>query len=134
MTESRTSSILFLSGRWLPLLEHFEHAVGDDESAKNVGGSENHGDESERMKERRVGRARHQERAQHHDPVDGVSARHQWRVQYRWHPAYHLEADEDRHDEDVDAQHQLLAHSADPAVWVEIGDMPSLRRVGLCRT
>src|SRR2546423_6297623 len=128
------SVILFFRRRRFALLEHLEHAVGDDETAKNVGRSKNHGDEAERMKQRRVGRTGYQKRSQDHYAVDGVGARHQGRVQHRRHAAYHLEADEDRHDEDVNAQHQFRTHFVDPAICVETGDMPSSNRVGLCRT
>src|SRR5882672_5222934 len=134
MTEPRTSSILLFSGHGLALLEHLEHSVGHHEPAEDVRRAEYDGDESQRVKQRSVGRAGDEESAQHHDAVDRIRARHEGRVQHRGDAADHFEAHEDRHYEDVNSENQLLAHFAIPTVDGLSGAMPSRLRVGSCLT
>src|SRR5258705_3762551 len=136
ITEARTSSILLLRVSLchrLALLEHLEHAVRHHEAAENVGGAKDHGDEAKRLEQRRVRRPGHQHRAEHDDSVDRVRARHERRVQHGRNSADDFEADENRHDEDVDAEHKLLAHFADSTVDGCSCGIPSRSRVGVCR-
>src|SRR5438067_13045315 len=134
MTEPRTSSILLLRLHRLPLPEHLEHSIGDDEAAELVRRAKYDRYESERVQQRRICRAGDEEGSQNDDAVNRVGAGHERRMQHRRDSANDLEADEDGHDEDVDSEYQLLTHFAAPAVWGESGGMPSRRRVGLWRT
>src|SRR5205814_2382785 len=134
MTEPRTSSILLLRLHRLPLPEHLEHSIGDDEATEHIRRAKYHRYESQRVQQRRICRAGDEEGSQNDDAVDRVGAGHERRMQHRRNSANHFEADEDRHDEDVDAEYQLLTHFAAPAVCRESGCMPSRRRVGLWRT
>ena len=85
------------------LLEHLEHAVGDDEAADDVDRREDDGDEPERLLQVGLGRARDQSiAADEDDAVDGVRARHQRRVQHGRHLRDHLEPEEHREHEDRD--------------------------------
>src|SRR5262245_410280 len=95
-----------------PLLEHLEHAVGDDEPADDVGGGEHHGDEREHAhEEARVWRAHDDDRADDDDPVDRVRPGHERRVQERRHLRDHLEPDEGREHEDCQLRDELVAHA-----------------------
>src|SRR5688500_5240466 len=120
------SPILFLLPRagHLPFLEHLQHSVRHHEATEDVRGAEDHRDESKRMEERGIRRPRDEERAEHHDAVNGVRPGHERGVKHRRHASDHLEPDEDRHDEDVDPQYQLLAHGAASAK----GGLDRLRR------
>src|SRR4029077_139528 len=101
MTEPRTSSILLFSRHSLALLEHLEHSVGHHETAEDVRGAKYDGDESQCVKHWSVGSAGDEESSQHHDAMDRIRARHEWRVQHRGNAADHFEAHEDCHYEDV---------------------------------
>src|SRR5580700_762290 len=81
-------------------LEHFEHAVGDDEATHDVEGGEEHGEEPEDQLARPVRFAHDDERADQHDPVDGVRARHKRRVQDAGDLGHDLDPHEDRKGED----------------------------------
>ena len=61
-----------------------------------------------------VRKAEHDHRADDHDPVDRVRARHQRRVQQRRHLRDHLDADEDRQHQDrhLEDQDRSVAHAA----------------------
>ena len=82
------------------LPEHLEHPVGDDVAADDVHRREDHGDEREDLAERVVGLGGDEHRADQHDAVDRVGARHQRRVERRRDLADDLEPDQDRQDED----------------------------------
>src|SRR5688572_25758959 len=122
---------LFRFFRHVAFLEHLQHSVGHHESAKYVRRAEHDRDESKSVEERSICGAGDEERAEHHDAVDGVRTRHQRRVKHRRHPRDHLEPDEDRHDENVNSEYELLTHDVAPA---KRGFEP-LRRstVGACR-
>src|SRR3990170_572281 len=112
-------------------LEHLEHSIGHDESAEDVGRAEHHRNKAERVQQSGIRRAGDQHRAEHHDAVNGVRSRHERRMKHRWHARDHLETDEDRHDEDVDAEDKLLAHRLDstrPGL-----ELASRASVGACR-
>src|SRR5512132_2322376 len=83
------------------LLEHLEHAVGDDKAAKNVGGSEHDSHKADRVHKRRFGRASDQHSAQQHDAVNRVRTGHERRMQNVRHACDDFEAHEDREQEDV---------------------------------
>src|SRR6266540_2346898 len=107
IAESRRSSTWFVRRLFL---EHLEHPVGDDESAEHVRRAEDDGDESEHMEQRRVGSPGDEHRAEHDDAVNRVGSGHKRRVEHRRNARYHFVSDEDRHDEDVNAEYQLLTH------------------------
>src|SRR6185503_18668085 len=113
-------------------LEHLEHAIRYDKAAEHVRRAEHHGDESQRLEQRGVRRPSDQHCAQNHDSVNRVGSGHEGSVQHRGNAVDHLEADEDRHDEDVDAEYELRAHFADPTVDGCAG-RPSRWRVGAWR-
>ena len=96
-----------------PPLEHLEHPVGHEPAADDVGRREHHRDEADRLRERVVRVAEHDDRTDDHDPVDEVRARHERRVQHRRHLRDHLEAEEDREDEDRQLDHEPeIGHAA----------------------
>src|SRR5690349_12837868 len=100
-------------------LEHLQHAVGDDESADDVERAEHDGKEDDHRVERPIGaqgNAGYQHRGHQDDAVDGVRARHEWRVEHGGHLADHFGADEDRQYKDRDDQQQRIdvAHAATP--------------------
>src|SRR6266480_621395 len=134
MAEPRKSSILFFLRRCFPLLEHLQHSISHHEAAEDVRRAKDNGDESERVQQRRVGCPSYEKRTQYHDSMNRVRSGHQRRMQHRGNATDHLEANEDRHDEHVDAEHQLLTHRTDSRVDCFSEDRPSRRRVGSCRT
>ena len=75
-------------------LEHLQHAVRDHEAAEDVGRTENHRDEAERLRQRAVRVGQHQHAAEQDDAVNGVGAGHQRRVQHRRHFGDHFKAHE----------------------------------------
>src|ERR1700677_481306 len=81
-------------------LEHFEHAVGDQESADYVAGGGDDGDEAEHGGERALALADQHNRADDGDGIEGVGERHEWRVQQGRNVADDLEADEAGQHED----------------------------------
>ena len=87
--------------------EHAEHPVGDHEAADDVDRAEGDRDRADRLLERVVGVAEHDQAAEHDDAVDRVGLRHQRRVQGRRHLRDHLEADEGGEHEDRDLGHQV---------------------------
>src|SRR4051794_16268979 len=107
MSDSRESSILHVL---LALFEHLEHSIGDDKSAEHVCGTENNGHETESAKQRRVRRTGDEHRTKDDDSVDRIRRGHERRVENGRHPRYHLEADKDRENENVDAEYKLVAH------------------------
>src|SRR6266850_2235778 len=109
-----------LHGR-LALPEHLEHAIGDDEAADDVCRREHDGDEADDERERvLVAEAGDEHRSDNHDPVDRVRAGHQRRVQQRRHLRDHLEAEEDREDQDrqLEDEQRRVAHAATSSRWV----------------
>src|SRR4051812_6145475 len=100
-----------------PLLEHLEHAVGDDEAADDVRGRKCDRQEADDADQRvLVFAAGDDHRADDHDAVDRVRARHQRRVQHRRHLRDHLEAEEDREHEHghLGDERRGVAHAATP--------------------
>src|SRR5579863_4672046 len=75
-------------------LEHFEHAVGDEEAAHNVAGGGHDGDGAEDSGERGLVLAGEENRSDHGDRVQRVRKRHQRRMQERRNAANHFQADE----------------------------------------
>src|SRR5687768_3394446 len=108
ITDSRSSPITLLR---VALAEHLEHSVGHDEAAEYVCGPEHDSDEAKRLEEQRVGRPRHQHRAQHDDSMYCVRGRHQRGVQHGRDASDYLEADEHRKGEHVNAQHDFGRHA-----------------------
>src|SRR5262249_47625192 len=103
-----------LALRLLALLEHFEHAVGDDEAADDVRRREHDCDEADDPRERALVRlAEHEHRADDDNAVDRVRPRHQRRVQQRRHLRDHLEAEEDREheDRDLEDEQRVVTHA-----------------------
>src|SRR5438105_286150 len=90
-------------------MEHLQHPVGHDESTEDVQATEHHGHEPQRLGQERVRLPRNQYGTHQDNPVDGVGARHQRRVQHGGHPADDLEADDDGQCENVCAE-QYLRH------------------------
>src|SRR4051794_6754191 len=113
-----TSALRLVDGlrRGRPAPEHLEHPVGDDVAADDVHRRKRDSDEAEQLAEGVVGLDRDEHRADEDDPVDGVRARHQRRVERRRNLADDGEADEDREDEDRQRVKEFGAHAAPPAV------------------
>src|SRR4051812_6760053 len=100
-------------GGLAPLLEHLEHAVGDDEAADDVRAREDHRQQRQQLHEPAVVRcARDDDRADDHDAVNRVRAGHQRRVQQRRYLRDHLEAEEDRQHQDRELGDELGAQAA----------------------
>src|SRR6476469_2533182 len=83
------------------MLEHLEHAVGDQEAADDVDRAEDDRDHEQELVEEAVdAEPQHDDAAEDHDAVDRVRARHQRRVQRVGHLGDHREADEAGQHED----------------------------------
>ena len=77
-----------------PLLEHLEHAIGDEEAADHVDRAERDRDHQDQLGEEAGSLADQQDAAEQNDPVDRVGRRHQRRMQGVRHLRDHLEAHE----------------------------------------
>src|SRR6266576_1182118 len=109
-----TSLLGFLRLALVAALEHLEHAVGDEEAADDVDRPEGDRDDEQELRQEAVdAEAQHDDAAEHDDAVDGVGARHQWRVQRVGHLGDGQKAGEAGQDEDrqVGQQHQACTVS-----------------------
>src|SRR4029077_9554351 len=87
-------------------LEHFQHAVGDDESTDDVQRCEHHGEKPEGELGRPVRLAEDDHRAHEDDAVDGVAPRHQRCVEDARYLRDDLVPDERGEDEHRDEAHE----------------------------
>jgi len=88
------------SGFRLLFLEHFEHALGDEEAAEHVHRGQGHGQRAHDLAEHPFGKAGGEHGADDDDGGNGVRHRHQRRVQRRRHGPDDVVADVDRQHED----------------------------------
>src|SRR6266849_1113557 len=108
-----------LANMWLRFpraagFEHFQHPVGDHESADDVAGCGDDSDGSQELRDIGFALSRQDDCADNGDGVQRIRERHQWRVQERRNSADHFEADKRGEQEYVQTCNQVQLHQAPP--------------------
>ena len=85
--------LLFHDGLFFPP-EHLEHAIGHQESAHDVDGRHDQGDETKNGCHRTTAIADRDQRPDHRNSADRVGSGHERRVQGRWNFGDNLKTDE----------------------------------------